>query len=168
MKTLFMHGMGARPKTWQLDCLKNAGLEPYALHLDYTRKPQKFDILKKYIQENQIEFLVGRSHGGFMGYWLSEELGLPCLLMNPQLSLSTHKQTKPPIQKYISPLSCIALGTNDRLVNADRSLLYIEKYKSPESVVKIKMLDEIGHWLDMDTFSEVLNWSLQEIKKLDL
>lgn len=163
-----MHGMGARPKTWQLDCLKNAGLEPYALHVDYTKSPDKFEVFKDYIKDNQIEFLVGRSHGGFMGYWLSEETGLPCLLMNPQLSLRADKYTRPKISQRKSSLSCIVLGTNDRLVNADRSLLYIEKDKSSKSTVKIKILDEIGHWLDIDTFTEVLEWSLEEVKNLNL
>ena len=38
-------------------------------------------------KKSGIEFLVGRSHGGYLSYWLSEELGIPCLIMNPHLSV---------------------------------------------------------------------------------
>ena len=53
MKTLFVHGMGGRPKEWQLEALRNHHLEPYALHLDYTKMEDPFTHLKEYAKEKR-------------------------------------------------------------------------------------------------------------------
>ena len=168
MNTLFMHGMGARPKEWQLECLREAGLEVFALHINYSLFPTSFDILKKFILENEIAFLVGRSHGGLMGYWLSEEVGLPCLLVNPHLSIRSKKQTMPALSQRACPLCVAVLGTDDQLVDAKRSEEFIEadKPENPNKIVRYKILDGVGHWLDPELFSEMIRFSLAEITHL--
>lgn len=171
MKTLFIHGMGVNPtyvREWQLECLQQVGLVPFSLHIDYNRTPNKFTILKDYILENGIEFLVGRSHGGFLGFWLGEELGIPCLLINPQLSIRIKKQMKPPITQTKCPLCLVALGTDDYLVDADRTLMYLEQEDegNPNKIVKTKLLEGVGHWLDEDLFTTVLWWGLGEVQKI--
>lgn len=168
MKVLFAHGMFSRPKTWELKLFKGLGFEPYALHVDYTRTSDKFNFFKKYIQENEIEFLVGHSHGGFMVYWLSEELGLPCLCINPQLSLSTNKHTKPQLSQRSCPLCLVLLGSDDRLVFAHRTQEFLRLDKASSSRTQIKVLNGIGHSIDPFSFEKALNWSIQEMKKQNL
>ncbi len=166
MRTLFLHGMGARPKEWQLRSLIENNLKPYALHLDYSRIDE-FEVVSKYIEQENIEFLIGRSHGGYIAYWLSEQYCLPCLIINPHFSLRLRKKMKPPIDKYECPICCVSLGSDDMVVDPDRSLEFLELDENPDKVIKIKMLNGVGHPLDPDTFSEQIEWGLGEISKID-
>jgi uncharacterized protein len=134
MKTLFIHGMGSRPWAKGIAVLEQYGLEVFALHLDYNH--QSFNILRDYIQANQIEFLVGHSHGGFMAFWLAEELGLPCLLTNPSLSLRAKKKVSPAVSQLACPLCLVVLGGKDELVNPQRSLQYFEADVRPNKIIK--------------------------------
>ena len=102
MRTIYIHGFRGRPHKQKISILKEQGMEMFALHLDYDHN--SFGQLKDYIQEQKIEFLVGYSHGGFMSFWLSEELGLPCLLVNPHLSLRAKKKVSPKVSQLTSPL----------------------------------------------------------------
>ncbi len=165
MRTLFIHGMGARPKEWQLQCLIDNDLEPYALHLDYNNVPE-YDILSKFIEKNKIEFLVGRSHGGYLSYWLSEQYGIPCLIINPHLSIRLRKQMQPIITKRNCPICLTVLGSDDLVVDSERTLKFLEKEENQKKVLKIRILDGVGHPLDFDTFSEQVAWALNEINLL--
>lgn len=170
MKTLYAHGMHSKPKTWRIEAIKSLGLEPYTLHFPYYNytTEEKFIFFKKYIRDNQIEFLVGHSHGGYMVYYLAEMLGLPCLCFNPQLSLKTAKYITPKIEKRKCPLCLIMLGEDDRLVYAQRTLTFLEKEKKHNSnkIVKTQIFDGIGHGIDPEIFTDMLIWSLEEIKNI--
>jgi len=168
MNTLWLHGMGARPKEWQLKGLLDNGLKPFALHLNYCNCPA-FEILSAYIKENDIKFLIGHSHGGFLGYWLSEEFGIPCLLSNPHLSIRSQSFNTPPITQRKSPLSLIVLGSDDELVDADRTLLFLEqeKMKFPDKNIKTLMLNGVGHGQDPEHFDASVKWALKEYTYLN-
>ena len=166
MRTLFLHGMGARPKEWQLNCFIENELEPYALHLDYSNV-SAFEILSKYIEENQIKFLIGRSHGGYLSYWLAEEYGIPCLIINPHLSIRLKKQMQPPITQRRCPICLAVLGSDDLVVDSERTIKFLEEEINIKKILKIRTLNGIGHPLDFDTFSEQIKWALSEIKNLN-
>ena len=169
MKVLFLHGMGARPKEWQLNVFREHNLDVYALHLVYSKDVNSFEVLRDYIKEKEIEFLVGRSHGGYFAYWLAEELGIPCLMMNPHHSLSLMDKMKPKaMTQRASPLCLLVLGTDDDLVDPDRTVLFFEEEakKGHPKLLKTKIMDGVGHWLAPDTFSDMVGWALSEIKKL--
>jgi predicted esterase YcpF (UPF0227 family) len=163
MKTLYIHGMGGRPWPEGIARLQSFGLEVFALHLQYNH--QSFNILRDFIQENKIEFLVGHSHGGFMGFWLAEELGLPCLLTNPSLSLSAKKRVSPVVSQLACPLCLVVLGGKDELVNPNRTLQYFEADARPDKITKIKFLENEEHRLPLAVFSEVVEWALKELKE---
>lgn len=164
MKTLYIHGMSGEIREEKLDRLRQANLEVYAQHLKYDH--QSFHTLKDYIEQNQIEFLVGYSHGGFLGFWLAEELGLPCLLINPSLSLRSKEKVSPKVTETICPICLVALGADDQLVNPHRTLLYLEKDARPDKIIKTKWIEGEGHRLSLDTLSEAIAWALGEINHL--
>ncbi len=169
MKTLFMHGKKRQIHDWQIRSIEQAGLEAFTLKMQYPENPKKpFLMLRNYILANQIEFLIGRSHGGFLGYWLAEELGLPCLLINPNLSPHTQKQITPTTSKRDCSLCVNVLGMSDEIVNPYRTREFLEKdhSKNPSKILKIKMLENIGHHLNEKIFSKMVNFTLTEIQKL--
>ncbi|NJL11862.1 MAG: hypothetical protein HC913_01810 [Microscillaceae bacterium] len=162
MKTLYIHGFGGSVPEEKLNILKAQGLEVYALHLKYDH--QSYFLLKDYILGNNLEYLVGSSHGGFMAYWLAEELALPCLLLNPHLSLSARKKVSPTVSQLSCPICTVALGGEDQLVDPNRSLQYLEAEQRPDKVVKIKWVERQGHSFDLEVLQEIVAWSLEEIK----
>ncbi|WP_291727116.1 YqiA/YcfP family alpha/beta fold hydrolase [Bernardetia sp.] len=164
MKTLWLHGMGASPNQEKIKLLESYGFEMYALHLKYNQ--DSFDILKEYCLKNEITFLVGSSHGGFLGFWLSEELALPCLLLNPAVSLRGKNKTKPKnMSKLESPLCIVALGEEDKQIDPKRTLVFMEKDKREDKEIITKTWAEEGHGFTMKAFKEIVTWAKDILTK---
>jgi len=164
MKTLWLHGMGGSPNQEKIDLLKSYGFEMYALHLDYGKEPNRFEILKEYCLEKQIQFLVGSSYGGFLGFWLSEELAIPCLLLNPAVSLRGKEKTKPNITKLESSLCLVALGNQDKEIDHKRTLLFMEKDEGEGKETLTKIVENEGHGFTMKAFEEIVIWAKKILK----
>jgi hypothetical protein len=52
-----------------------------------------YETIKKEIDNNQIDAIMGNSAGGYMGYYLSNFYNLPCLLLNPALAKTSEAPT---------------------------------------------------------------------------
>ena len=166
MKTLYIHGMGGQPRPEKLNLIHTQGFEVDALHLNYNHN--SFTTLKKHIQEQKIQFLIGQSHGGFMAFWLAEELGLPCLLTNPALSLRAKKRVSPKVSQLACPLCLVALGEEDEAIDPQRTIKYLELDKREDKIIQYKLFAGEKHGLSPKVFTEVLIWAkegLQMIKK---
>jgi predicted esterase YcpF (UPF0227 family) len=83
---LYIHGLDSSPLKEKLDILKGAGMNVFALHIDYRNQKNSYDLLENFAKKNEINFIVGSSLGGYIGFWLAEQLGIPCLLLNPALA----------------------------------------------------------------------------------
>lgn len=164
MKTLWLHGMGGTLNQEKIALLEKYGFEMYALHLDYGKEPNRFEILKNYCLEKEIQFLVGASYGGFLAFWLSEELAIPCLLLNPAVSLRGKEKTKPTITKLESSLCMVALGNQDKEIDYERTLLFMEKDKREGKQILTKIIENEGHGFSLNAFEEIMHW-VKEILK---
>ena len=165
MKTLYIHGMGGRPRPEKLNLIQEQGFEVDALHLTYDHN--SYEILKKYIQDQKIQFLIGQSHGGFMAFWLAEELGLPCLLTNPALSLRAKKRVSPDVSQFACPLCLVALGEDDEAIDPQRTIKYLELDKREDKIIQYKLFAGERHGLRPEIFTEVLSWAQEELKNLE-
>ena len=68
------------------------------------------------IIENNINYIIGSSFGGMLGYWLSEKHKIPALLFNPALQIEKsiiHFE----INHNKSPYKLIILGKKDEIVD---------------------------------------------------
>lgn len=166
MKAIWMHGMGGRPNQEKINLLEGYGFEMHALHIDYLQEAKTFEILHNYCIEQKIEFLIGSSHGGFLGFWLSEELGIPCLLLNPAVSLRAKNKSKPQaVSRLESPLCIVALGGLDDKVDHQRTLLFMEKDRREGKEIITRVFENEGHGFTIDTFDEIVKWTLTIIQK---
>ena len=166
MNTIWMHGMGGSPNQEKIALMEKYGLTTHALHMDYSNEPQRFEILRDYCLEHEIKFLVGSSFGGFMGFWLSEELGLPCLLLNPAVSLSGKNKTKPQsMTRLISKLCLVAVGDQDSQIDHQRTLKFMDKDRRDGKTILTKVMENEGHGFSMEAFQEILEWGLECLKK---
>lgn len=160
-----MHGMGGTPNQEKIALMESYGLETHALHLNYSQEPRRFEILRDYCIEHQIQLLVGSSFGGFLGFWLSEELGIPCLLLNPAVSLRGKKKTKPNLSQEISPLCMVAVGGKDEQIDHSRTLKFMDRDAREGKIILTKVFPNEGHGFSMEAFDEILTWGLEELKQ---
>ncbi len=163
MNILWAHEMGYKPDLMKIEIIKNFNLKPFYLHLDYENNNNCFDILFDYCIENKIDFLIGSSYGGFLCYWLSEKLGIPCLLLNPALSLRTKNKTKPNIEILKSKLCLVALSANDEVIDYNRTLLFLENDSNSDKIIKTKIYESEKHIFSNKTFEIILKWALFEL-----
>lgn len=90
--------------------------------------------------------------------------------MNPHLSVRLKDKMHPKtLSQRVSPLCLLVLGTDDDLVDPERTLQYFEEEKRLGHAKnhKIKIMDGVGHWLANDTFHDMVGWALDEIQLLN-
>lgn len=156
MNILYIHGLNSSPKAEKLEILKAKGHQVFALHLDYENEPKTFEILKKYAIEHQIDFIVGSSAGGYIGYWLGQELRIPQLLFNPAVGKrSITYDINYKIEEQEQLKSWVILGEKDKVVEPKSTLNFFEN----KSNIRIIIAQWLAHQIDLQTFAEAVNWS---------
>lgn len=155
MKILYIHGLNSFPHPERLAILKTKGHTVFALHLDYENEPRTFEILKKYAIDTQIDFIIGSSAGGYIGYWLGQELNIPQLLFNPAVGLRViENDTGYKISERKDLKSWVVIGKNDATVSPKTTLDFFDE----KANIRIIICQWLGHQIDLQTFEECVNW----------
>lgn len=155
MKILYIHGLNSFPHPERLEILRSKGHETFALHLDYENEPKTFEILKAYAKANEVEFIVGSSAGGYIGYWLGQELRVPQLLFNPAVAVRDIRSDVGydiAIDKNLT--SWVVIGQKDETVLPKGSLKFFEDKENARVIV----CQWLAHQIDIQTFEESINW----------
>lgn len=79
-KVLYLHGLGSSPKKDGVLLLKKYNI--ISPKLDYESGPA-FDSLVSIIEKEKIRAIIGHSIGGYLSYYLSNYMKIPCLIFNP-------------------------------------------------------------------------------------
>jgi len=162
MKTLYIHGLDSHPVPEKLEILKNSGLEVVALHIDYRTEADAYGILKKYAVEEKVEFLVGSSLGGFVAYWLAEDLGLPCLLFNPAMSFrDSLGEHMPEINSRLCPARFVVIGAFDETVDPKENINYFRDQDKSNCYQRAVVCEWLEHQIDYVSFDEMVSWALK-------
>lgn len=160
MNTLYIHGLGSFPMPEKLNLLKKHGFTPFALHLDYENETGVYSKLRSYALEKEVQFIVGSSLGGMLGYWLGEELGLPVLLFNPALQHPLVPLAEPEVYKKSCPLRLVVLGDHDKVVEPLRTFAFLEKQNRNNTIQKVLRCSWLEHKISLDVFDEMLAWAV--------
>jgi len=165
MKTLYIHSLNSFPSPDKTKVMKDAGLDPTCLHINYREKLGIYETLKDTVVRKKIEFIIGRSVGGYIGNILAEDLGLPCLLFNPAMHYTDVFYSKMPvIEKPKCPARFVVLGENDAVINPNYTLKVFGEKPLKKTQQKILTCHWLGHEIDMKTFDEMLHWTLYNLK----
>lgn len=159
MRTIYIHGLDSSPKTEKIEILTENKLVVSALHLNYREETEVYEKIKKAALDTEAQFIIGSSLGGYLGYWLSHDLKLPCFLFNPALHYeASFGWALPNIEEKGCPLRLVALGANDDIVDPNRNWEYFMQNKdnTKQKVIKCSWL---AHEIDLDTFAETVNWA---------
>ena len=133
--------------------------EVEAQHLNYREEPNAFQILSELIVKRAVTHIIGSSFGGFLGFWLAEKHGLPCLLFNPALAISAEME-----HEEISnncPARMVVLGEKDDVVDPQVTAGLLREHQGDRCSERVVWCNELGHRIDTDTFWEFTNYFFQ-------
>jgi uncharacterized protein len=165
MKTLYLHGYQSYPIPQKIEIMEYAGLEVIAPEIDFDAGETVYHFLKQIILEEDIEFLIGSSLGGFLAYWLAEELGLPCLLFNPAMNYSdTLMDYIPEFEQRFCPARFVVIGAIDETVNPKENIRFFNSIDDGESFQRMIICQWLEHQIDFDTFDEMVHWALRSYR----
>ncbi|RMG70989.1 MAG: alpha/beta hydrolase [Bacteroidetes bacterium] len=160
MRILYIHGLDSSPNPDRIGWLERAGHRVFALHLDYRQQPDAFAILRGYAQANQIEFIVGSSLGGFLGFWLGEALGLPTLLFNPAMTMVRLDEARiDPNMPRRCPSRWVVLGAQDDTVDPFQNEAFFADPDNQVPYQRVVRCQWLGHQIDPDTFAAMARWA---------
>ena len=162
MKTLYIHGYKSSLIEPKREIIEKYS-EVIAPNRDYDSEPNIYTELKKIIQENSINHIIGSSMGGRLAYHLSTELNLPCLLFNPALSgefiniknYSTH----------FKPFKKIILGAQDNIVDPYQNFTWLTTHDKSEFTVK--WIPDLAHQIPVDIFRKEVDQFYKCLKVLN-
>ena len=157
----YLHGLDSFPRPERLNAIEALGHKVVALHLDYRNEPRTFSLLLDFARQEGAQFVVGSSLGGFLGFWVAEALGLPCLLFNPAMMV-TLEEAKIPTD---TPRQCnkrfVLLGDVDERVDPDFNWLFFSQPENQVAHQRVVRQMGLGHEIDEATFGEALRWAIE-------
>lgn len=158
MRILYLHGLHSSPHTGKVGELERRGHEVVAPHIKYEEFSATvaiFDWAKELVEREQIEYIVGSSMGGFLGYWLGQAMEVPQLLFNPALAYNSMLFETPPVEVRDGARSWVVLGKRDETIPAQLNIdFFVDKVGA-----RVVVAEWLGHRIDMETFVEMVNWA---------
>jgi esterase/lipase len=169
IKAVYIHGLDSEPKPEKVKIMEQAGFEVSALHLNYRENKNVYTELKELILDKKLEFIIGSSFGGMLGYWLSEEMGIPALLFNPAIVYQSIQVNIPKIDNLNCPMRMIILGEQDDVVDPIKNKQFFKEQERKGLKQKVLSCSWLAHSIDFQTFEEmcffaVRNYSIWKIK----
>ncbi len=162
MKTLYIHGLDSHPVPEKLEILKKSGLDVVALHINYRKENGVYEKLKSTIQKEKVEFIVGSSMGGFLGFWLAEDMGLPCLLFNPAMNfIDKLVPHLPEIENHLCPARYVVIGAHDESVDPQKNIRFFKNAERDDCLQRVVVCEWLAHQIDYNTLEEMVGWALK-------
>lgn len=159
-KAIYLHGLNSYPIPEKIEMLENAGFDVYAPQLDYRGEPALFTRLRQEIIDQDIRFLIGSSLGGYLAFWLAEDLGLPCLLFNPAMSYSEQmSEYIPEIEQGKCPARFVVIGRWDDVVDPRENIRFFRNLENDDCYQRVIVCEWLGHQIDFQSFGELVAWA---------
>lgn len=163
MNLLYLHGLYSYPMPEKMDLLEQKAQNIFGPKLDYFTHPDLFGWLLEEMELRKIDYIVGSSAGGLMGYWLARQTGCNALLFNPALAkldmradILQHTQGEEAGKPYFIE---VILGGKDDTIPPQTTIDFLAMNDKPEHY-HIHFLPELEHKIDLKTFE----WGVSLIK----
>ena len=147
MKILYLHGYQGSPNWDRIEWMESLGHEVIAPQIDYDKEHDFFVNLLN----QDFDFIVGNSLGGFTAFYLSIYKGKPSICINPPLYMDLRIRMNIPLDYDIKGCQNIAVitGDDDDVVDPNKTFDWLVKNKP---VVNLKRISGMGHRFDLETF----------------
>jgi len=160
LKTLYIHGLDSFPVPEKIEILRKADLEVIAPQINYRTRDDSYYVLKDLAIQNEIEFVIGSSLGGYIAFWLAEDLGIPCLLFNPAMTYQRlFGKYLPPIPHLHCPERYVVIGALDETVNPVKNRRFFQKLDTTNCYQRVIVCEWLPHQIDFTTFEEMVSWA---------
>lgn len=154
MNILYFHGLESK-----LSDKKRIILEKYgtviAPDLDYKSNPNMIEHLYNRYHNQKIDVIIGSSMGGFVGYHLSNMLGLQSMFYNPALPNRSIEQIIPShLAKNHPSIMRFVLGSKDSVILAKDNFTYLAEHITDKTDYTIIFEYDLGHSIPLCVFDE--------------
>jgi len=157
-RILYIHGLDSSPRADKSAIMQRYAELLYTPHLFYRRDNTVFSRLLKDAKELEINYIIGSSLGGLMGFWLAQHLEINSLLFNPALPRFKERTDIFPSEKEAPNFFLnIILGKDDEVVPPQASIEYLEKTQ-----YQYELNPNLAHQIDLDTFEKACKKYLSE------
>lgn len=164
---IYFHGLDS-----SLNEEKRKALEEYgnviAPTYDY-KNPAVLEKIEKTFKHLNNTVLAGSSFGGYLANLFSTKYDIPGILFNPALAVQSIPGLATLDNKKESKnhkLSYFVLGKQDTVVNAEASLLYIDKYITGTKTIAIE--PNLEHRIPQEVFEKHLHLFFNMLAELPL
>lgn len=153
---LFLHGLESHLIDDKKAILNKFG-NVMAPHIDYHANPDAIATLFREYANQNIDYIIGSSMGGFAGFYLSAMLDTPALLFNPALPYRSQVAQNIPIVGKRNYLMQFVIGQQDDIILAKDNLEYIVKLLPASTDIKIHIIKNLGHRISLEVFESETN-----------
>ncbi|HEY0046378.1 MAG TPA: YqiA/YcfP family alpha/beta fold hydrolase [Flavobacterium sp.] len=155
MKILYLHGLESKLNDNKRSVLKRYG-EIIAPDLDYSTDSNIIQTLYTKYQNQDVDVILGSSMGGFTGFYLAAQLGVPALLFNPALSYrSTVQEVPDQMASFARPVH-IVLGVLDPIIKYSDTRDFLRQHHI-EHDVTVHLREDLEHQIPLHVFDEEVN-----------
>ena len=158
---LYVHGLHSNVNEDKVAIMEKYFGKVTARHIKYATTPDAYLVLKLMCTEHQVDFIIGSSFGGYLGYYLSKELSLPSILFNPAMFAKAQDDTF--ITKEIVgtvPFSLFVVGEKDDVIPPGSIEQFVSQNASDDHIQMIRC-DWLEHRIDLHTFEAMISAGIQ-------
>jgi len=157
---LYIHGLHSCVMPEKRKILEKLFPKVIAHDIDYGQEFGVYERLKSECEEQNVDFIVGSSFGGYLGFFLAAELQLPSVFFNPALLF--RNQDKIYIKKDATtdvPYSLFVMGEKDDVIPAASTHKFLNEHPDTTGV-EIMKCSWMEHRVDLPTFESMITSGL--------
>lgn len=153
MNILYLHGLKGSLTQEKREVLEAYG-QVFAPTIFYEESKTVISDLKKEYADQEIDFVIGSSMGGFAGFHLAIAFHKSALLFNPALASRSVNQEIPVYESSKRNLKHIILGAKDDVVNPAETLAFLSNELKTNTAYSIRYRLDLAHRIPIDIFEE--------------
>ncbi|QTV05117.1 hypothetical protein [Faecalibacter bovis] len=156
---IYLHGYQGYVTDEKKNFLGNYGTI-YAPNIDYDNEPEILYSLYDQFKDKNLDFVSGTSLGGLLIYHLALLLEVPCLVLNPAVTVLDQVKKYIPNKAWeLKPKSQIyvLVGLKDEIVNSDLQLDFFNKINLETNKVTLCINEDLGHFIPLEDFELAFN-----------
>ncbi len=149
MISLYLHGLNSTNLNDRTKWLEQFGRVINPL-MSYRNLPADYRVIEKLIKKYRPQVIVGSSMGGYFGFHLGNYFGIPTVLFNPALIMTTivNPVVKP---MAVAGFHYISLGMQDDIIPPHSTKALLNYWQVPFQIYPINL----GHETPFKVFTDV-------------